>query len=137
MKNRLIPLFLTLILFLVAGTWASRGQSVTNLFTWTNVTASITAPVTNGGGVIAATVYVPTRTYYIQSGGIPLGTTNSLIGNEQVSWDGSNWFTIGQYQPVTTNLTFDTAITPAQPITFYNRLQIITTNTMYYGTAGK
>lgn len=125
------------ILALIACLIALPSFAATNLLSLTYVNG------TNSGNVYyASNIFIPRQKFILQSLGITNGgysglpstngITNSILVNIQISVDGSNtnWITLRQWSPATTNATVENLDEDFDRIALPIRAQVITTNAL-------
>jgi hypothetical protein len=125
--------FFVILIAALCFTTATAALVGTNTISYGAIAGTVSTPATNSGNAFRiSNVVVPGVTYLVQNGGF-VTATNALRLDIQFSFDQSNWTTLTNYYPATTNSTVDSFVPQLNPMTIYVRARAVTTNTISVG----
>lgn len=117
----------TLLFALCAGALLA-GITGTNAIPSQSISATNVASAAYQPGV---TLTLNPQTYFIANAG--LASTNALLGQLQITVDGTNWTTVATYRPAATNATTETWTPALSGLTPTLRVVLTTTNAVTAG----
>ncbi len=134
---RLVALFLLFLAYLTA----DAALTATNTVSLQSIAGTPGSPATvNGNSFALGNVTIPSVNYFMQNTGLAnaanapgQSNTNAFHVAIQLSFDNSNWTTVTNYYPATTNSTVELFNPSLNPITIYVRTPATTTNTLSVG----